>query len=181
MRLRAAALAMAAALLATSCASIPLSTMWQLRKFEVADLAALDPAQLRVAGLVEPGPSRIDPARSELTVTLTPNGGAADEVHAFGLKLSPVQGGPILPAEDPRWQLLELDAAGLAAMRRLQPRLANLGERYSGWKLSVSMQLEGGPPKDTRELRFSVRVQLADDQPPMTLFDRARVPVEREG
>ena len=33
---------------------------------------------------------------------------------------------------------------------------------------------------DVPELRFSVRVQLADDQAPMTLFDRARVPVDHD-
>ena len=176
--LRAAAGIAAAGLLA-GCMSIPLATMWQLRSFEVADLAALDPAEVRVAGLIEPGSGRIDTSKSTLTVTLTPKGDGADEVHAFGLELSPVQGGPILPGNDPRWQVLQLDPAGLAAMRRLQPRLERIEDDYAGWSLSVSLQLLGGPPKDVPELRFSVRVQLADDQEPMTLFDRARVPVEQ--
>ena len=76
--------------------------------------------------------------------------------------------------------MLQLDAAGLAAMRKLQPRLTRIEDDYAGWSLSVSLQLQGGPPKDVPELRFSVRVQLADDQAPMTLFDRARVPVDHD-
>ena len=164
--------------LLAGCMSIPLATMWQLRGFEVADLAALDPAGVRVAGLIEPGTGRIDTAKSTLTVKLAAKGDGPDEVHAFGLETAPVQGGPILPGNDPRWQVLQLDPAGLAAMRRLQPRLARIKDDYAGWSLSVSLQLLGGPPKDVDELRFSVRVQLAADQAPMTLFDRARVPVD---
>ena len=97
--------------LVAGCMSIPLATMWQLRSFEVADLAALDPAQVRVAGLIEPGSGRIDTAKSTLTVKLSPKGGGTDEVHAFGLEPAPVQGGPILPSDDPRWEVLQLDAA----------------------------------------------------------------------
>ena len=166
--------------LVAGCMSIPLATMWQLRSFEVADLAALDPAQVRVAGLIEPGSGRIDTAKSTLTVKLSPKGGGTDEVHAFGHEPAPVQGGPILPTDNPRWEVLQLDAAGLAAMRKLQPRLTRIEDDYAGWSLSVSLQLQGGPPKDVPELRFSVRVQLADDQAPMTLFDRARVPVDHD-
>ena len=169
----------AAAGLLAGCMSVPLATMWQLRSFEVADLAALDPAQVRVAGLIEPGNGRIDTLKSTLTIKLTPKGDGADEVHAFGLALAPIQGGPILPGNDPRWQVLQLDPAGLAAMRGLQPRLTRIEDDYAGWSLSVSLKLQGGPPKDVPELRFSVRVQLADDQAPMTLFDRARVPVDQ--
>ena len=177
--LRALAGAAAGALLA-GCMSVPLSTMWQLRSFSAEDLAAIDPAELRVASLVEPGPSRLDPTRSKLTLTLDTKAGAP-EVHAFGLRLAQVQGGPIMPADDPRWQVLELDAGGLAAMRALKPRLANIREHYTGATLDVAMKLADGMPEGIDELRFSVRVQLADDQAPLVLFDRARVPVGQAG
>ena len=164
--------------LLAGCMSVPLATMWQLRSFTAEDLAAVDPGQLRVAALIEPGSSRLDPGRSKLTLTLDPKVGAP-ETHVFGLRVSPIQGGPILPADNPAWQVLELDAGGRAAMRALQPRLAKIREHYTGAKLDVKFKLADGIPKGVDEARFSVRVQLADDQQPLVLFDRARVPVER--
>jgi len=169
---------LAATALLVGCMSVPLATMWQLRSFTAEDLAAVDPAQLRVAVLIEPGSSRLDPAHSKLTLALDPKTGAP-ETHVFGLRVSPIQGGPILPADNPAWQVLELDAGGQAEMRALQPRLAKIREHYTGATLDVKFKLADGMPKGIDEARFSVRVQLADDQQPLVLFDRARVPVEQ--
>ena len=175
-RLRAACIL--AALAMAGCMSIPLATMWQLRNFSAEDVAAVDPAALRVATLVEPGNARFDPSRSKLTLTLARKSGTA-EPHVFGLRAASVQGGAIVPTADPRWQVLELDAQGRAAMRALQPRLAKIREHYTGATFDVSMKLDEDIPVDVDDVRFSVRLQLAADQAPLVLFDRARIPVDR--
>lgn len=179
-RSRLAAAGMCMALALSACASIPLSTLWALREFGPEDLAAVEPADVRVATLVEPAVGDIDPAKSHLKLTLTPREGPP-EVHLFGLRLSRVQGGPVVPAGDPRWQVFELDDAGLVAMRKVKPRLADLESDYRAWALNVSMQGFDEVPAQVEALHLSVRVQLADDQAPLTLFDRAEIPMERGG
>lgn len=176
---RIAALLVGVALL-TGCMSIPLSTMWAMRSFEPGDLAAIEPGDVRVATLVEPSIGGIDPDKARLKLTLTPRQGEP-EVHVFGLVLSPVQGGPIVPGGHPQWQVLQLDPAGVAAMRALEPRLSDLESHYKGWALNVSVQGLDKTPKHVDTLYFSVRVQLARDQAPLTLFDRAEIEMEREG
>lgn len=179
-RLCAASVLLSLSLALAGCMSIPLATMWQLRSFDAQDLAAVDPAEVRVAALVEPDVGPIDPARSHLKVTLTPHDGPP-EVHAFGLRPARVVGGPLVPAGDSRWQVFVLDDDGLAAMRKLKPRLADLEEDYRKWALSVSVQGLEDMTVAVDALYFSVRVQLDDDQAPLVLFDRARIEVESNG
>lgn len=180
-RLRAAAIALAClavAWAAAGCVSMPLATLWELRSFGADDLAAIDPAEVRVATLVEPDVGNIDPARSHLKLTLTPHDGPA-EVHAFGLRPARLLDGTLVPANDPRWAVFELDAAGLAAMRALEPRLARIEDDYRAWSLTVTAQGFDAMAKQVDVLYFSVRVQLGHDQAPITLFDRARIEMER--
>ena len=174
------AIALVLAVGLAGCASIPLSTIWKMRNFSAASLAAIDPAQVRVGVLVEPGSGRIDPGKSTLQVTLTPKEGAP-EVHRFGLQRARVQGGAVVPGGDPRWQVLQLDAAGATAMRALMPRFEHLERDYSGWTLNVGAGGMDPPPAGTQFMFISIRVQLADDQDPIVLFDRAKVAMEPAG
>ena len=175
---RARVVLVAALALLAGCMSVPLSTLWQMRSFGADDLAAMDPVQLRVATRIEPGQARVDPDRSNLTLTLHGKDGASDDVHAFGLRPARIQGGPILPPGEPGWHVLALDDAGRAAVQRLKPRLANVREHYSGATFNFNIKFAEDIPKSVAMVRFSVRLQLADAQDPFTLFDRARIPVE---
>lgn len=160
------------------CVSIPLGTLWRMRNFGAADLAMIDPEQLRVAGLVEPGPMRLDPERTVLTLKLTREHEASD-TYIFGLRSASTHDAQLVPNNDPRWQVMELDDAARTAMRRLLPEFETIKQHYNGFSLKVESKFMGDMPTDIETMRLSLRVQLAADQEPLVLFDRARIPVDR--
>jgi hypothetical protein len=161
-----------------ACASVPLSTLWKLRDFGSAELAGLDPQQVRVAGRLEPAPLSIDPQSVRLTLTLTPSRSGQPVRHGFGLRPSRVSDARLAQPGGRAWQVFELDEAGLASMRRLQPRFARLEKEYSRFEFSVDWRTTGPAPATLDALILSMRLQLAADQAPVTLFDRAKIPLK---
>lgn len=160
-----------------ACTSIPLGTLWKLRGFDLADLAALAPEQVRVAARVDAPAMEVSADGMRLVLELEPRGGGAAERHAFALRPAAVSDAALAPAGGRPWRVFALDDDGQRAMRALQPVLADLRERYVGASFSVNADFDGAPPPGTREIVFSVRLRLSDTQAPLTLFDRARMPI----
>ena len=167
-------------LLLCACASIPLGTLWQLRDFGPADLATIDPEEVRVAVRIDPPPLRTDPQRTRLSLLLTPRNGAPPERYSFGLRGSQIFRAVLAPQHDPHWQVMELNDTARSRMRALQPRLLAARQLYKTASLKVDSKFVGEPPPELQYMMFSIRVQLDETRPPIVLFDRARLKIERE-
>lgn len=169
-----------ACLLLAGCASIPLSTLWKMRSFDPADLATVEPRDVRMAERIEPASMRTDPKRSHLELRLTPRGQTAEEVYAFGLRETRVYDSRLVPAADPQWQVFALDDDGIATWRRLRPKLLDIKRRYSKAVFGFTTKTLDAPPPGVDEMIYSVRLQLGLDQAPLVLLDRAPLEIERK-
>lgn len=166
-------------LMLCGCMSVPLATMWQMRNFEASDLMQVQPEQIRLAGKIDPAPIAIVPARSHLALVLVPRAqGAADVQYEFGLRNARLSESGLVPSADPRWQVFELDDKGIAAWKRLQPELINLKANYQGATFKFEFKTEGNAPAGTDAWITSARLQLGPSQQPLTLMDRARIPID---
>ncbi len=168
-----------ACLLLAGCASIPLSTLWKMRGFDPADLASVEPRDVRLAGRIAPAAMRIDPERSHLELRLTPRSNATEEVYAFGLRPTQVYDSRLLPGAEPDWHVFSLDDDGIAAWQRLRPRLLDIKQRYRKVVFSFSLRTRDDPPPGVDDMIGSARLQLGLDQAPLVLLDRAHLPIER--
>lgn len=167
-----------ACLLLVGCTSIPLSTLWKMRSFDAADLAAVQPGDVRLAGLVEPAPMRIDPARSKLELQLTPRtDGLPVEKYRFGLRETQVYDPRLNPSRNSRWQVFALDDAGLATWVQLKPELLDIKQRYQAAKFEFSFDTDGNKPTHLDAMIVSAKLQLGIDQAPLALLDHARLPI----
>lgn len=163
--------------LLAGCASIPLGTLWKMRNFDAADLAKVQPQQVRLAGRVDPAPQVVDPTRSKLVLKLTPKAkGEPEREYVFGLHISRDYDPKLIPESDPhhRWRVFELDDAGLAAWSRLQPELADARQHYRAFSFLCRFKTDGALPAGTEALTISARLELDPEQGPMTLLDRKR-------
>jgi hypothetical protein len=167
-------------LMLAGCSSIPLSTLWQLRGFTGDRLTALEPARLRVAARVDSPAMRLDPHGMRLSLEFISRDTAVVERHEFSLRPAKVFDAVLTAPAGRPWTVLELDDAGLQAMRVLQPKLSDAKARYSEFTFSVSSSFDGPLPTGTREIVMSVRLQLAGRQAPMTVLDRARIELGRD-
>gem|GEM_PF-1226827 len=176
-RICAAALCVLVLVLLASCASIPLSTMWRMRDFTASDLAGVQPRDVRLAGRMDPAPLRIDAARSELVLTLTPRDERArDERYVFGLRETKVYDPRLLAERNaPRWQVFELDDKGLAAWNALRPKVADAEQRYRAMSFNFSFRNLGDFPQGIDEVVLSATLQLGLDQEPLVLTDGLRI------
>lgn len=170
------AIALVPLLMLAGCASVPLSTMWTMRNF---DIAAIDPDALRMATAMEPDALRIDPTKAMLELRLTPRAGGEDEVHALALRDAAVATDGLVPDDGRHWQVFRLTPESAAALHADKPRFGeDIKANYSGAAFSVKFGfVDGAPMAGLDELRASVRLALATDQTPFTLLDRARIPV----
>ncbi len=167
----------AAFLLITACASIPLSTLWRMRNFDAADLAVVQPRDVRLAGLVDPAPLRFEPTRSHLELQLTPRAeGLPAETFRFGLRETQVYDPRLNPGNTARWQVFALDDAALKTWARLKPKLLDIKQRYRAAKFMYSFHTND-PPADVDTMIVSAKLQLGVDQAPLVLLDRARSPI----
>lgn len=166
-------------LLLGACASIPLSTMWRMRNFGAAELAAIDPAALRVATRMEPAQLRLDPAKAQLVLALTPRAGGPDEVHAMQLREASVANGDLVPGDPADWQVFRLAEHSAAMLREAVPRFTrDMDADYTGATFSVKFGFtDAGALAGRDALRATVRLALAADQQAFTLLDRVSIPV----
>lgn len=175
--------ALVCTLVLAGCASVPLGTLWRLRNFSPQDLYAVKPAQVRLAGRVDPTPLRIDATRSGLVLKLTPRAsGAAQEVYRFGLRASVVYDPRLVPdAGDGgrRWQVFALDDAGVAAWNRLRPKLKDIKQQYRAASFAFRFETDRKPGASVRALVVSARLQLAPEQAPLVLLDDKSLPIDR--
>ncbi|MGP1667634.1 MAG: hypothetical protein ACTS5I_17385 [Rhodanobacter sp.] len=159
--------------------SIPVSTMWQMRSFAPSDLVRTQPEQIRLAGMIEPAPLIIDPARSHLALVLSPRAvGAPDEEYTFSLRTASTYDPRLVPNTDQRWNVLEFDDNGLAAWRKLQPALADIKQHYRSAVFKFEFKTHGTAPAGTDAWIISARLQLAPNQQPLTLLDHVRVKLD---
>ena len=125
-------------LLVNACASVPLGTMWALRDFHPSDLAKIEPSDIRIATLVQPGPQQLDVTKSGLVLELTPHDAGEVQTYRFGLMPAASGDSAIPPGEhDAGWQGFALEPDGVTAFRALQPRLATVQDDYKGIILRV--------------------------------------------
>src|SRR5690606_29122868 len=163
------------------CASVPLGTMWKLRNFEPADLAKLEPSEIRVATLIQPGPQKLDPERSKLVLQLEPRDGGETEIHQFGLMFSTTDSA--IPPGQPHvgWQNFALNDAGTTAFRSLHPQLVSVKDNYKSLTFKVQFGLvEAQLQERPSHLNVSARLRLASDQNVLTLLDGARIAMNYE-
>lgn len=171
--LRRHAMLVIALLLITGCASIPLSTLWQIRNFDAADLAAVQPRDVRLAGLIDPAPLSIDPAHSQLELRLTPRSeGAADEYYRFNLRETQVYDPRLNLGHNPRLQVFALDDTSVVTWSRLQPRLMEIKQRYRAFNFKFVFHTGEDMPANSDTMIVSAKLQLGIDQAPMVLLDR---------
>lgn len=168
-----------ALLLITGCASIPLSTLWQMRNFDAADLATVQPRDVRLAGLVDPVPLSIDPAHSQLELRLTPRvEGASDEYYRFDLRETQVYDPRLTPERNPRWQVFALDDASVVTWTRLQPRLMEIKQRYRAFNFKFVLHTAEDIPANSDTMIVSAKLQLGINQAPVVLLDRERQSIQ---
>ena len=167
----------AACLLLSACASIPLGTLWKLRGFDENTLVQLEPSDLRTALSLVPAVD-VQPESVKLSLELSRDN-AGPESHAFGLE--PATGpGPV--DRERRYSLWQLDDAGLKALsgvqRQLRAAQAGEAQAYSGATFSVTFRpdFQGDPPE---ALRVSVQLLLAPEDGWLLLLDEAELPTNR--
>lgn len=170
----------ASLLLLGACASVPLSTMWRMRDFGAADIAAIDPEALRLATHLQPAGLQVDAARATLTLELMPRAGGDVERHVLQLRDASVGPDGLVPAGEADWQIFRLTPESAAALRAAATRFGPAMEQdYSGASFKVNFAfVDGAPLAGVDALRATVRLVLAADQSPFTLLDGARIPVE---
>lgn len=169
-------------LLLTACASVPISTMWKMRDFGPADIAALDPETLRVATLLDPVRLRVDPAKATLLMTLVPRAGGADEVYTMQLREALVGNDDLVPRDAIGWQILRLTPESAAMMREALPRVTrDMKADYTRFSFKVAFGLtDSDTLAGEDEMRVTVRLALAADQEAFTLLDRATIPITHD-
>lgn len=166
-------------LLLAGCTSIPLSTLWQMRNFDAADLAIVQPRDVRLAGLVDPAPMRINPARSKLELQLTPRiDGLPVETYRFGLRDTKIYDPRLNPGNNPRWQVFALDDPGLKTWARLKPKLLDIKQHYRAAKFEFSFHTTDDKSEHLDAMIVSAKLQLGIDRAPLVLLDRARLPMK---
>lgn len=182
-RLRMIFPALACVLALSCCAGVPLGTLWRLRDFSPEDLYAVKPAQIRLAGRVDPMPLRFDAARSGLMLELTPRAaGVAQEVYRFTLHTSTAYDPRLVPQTGEggrRWQIFALDDAGIAEWNRLRPKLKDIKRQYRAGSFSFHFETDRKPDASIHTLVVSARLQLAQDQAPLVLLDDKSLPIAR--
>lgn len=168
---------LAACLLLSACASIPLGTLWKLRGFDQDTLVQLEPTDLRAALSLSPI-ADVQPGSVKLALELQRHDGDPER-HAFALE--PATGpGPI--DGDRRYSLWQLDAAGRQALASVQRslRAGQAGEEkvYSGATFAVNFKpdFEGEPPE---AMAVSVQLRLMPEDGWFLLLDQATVPLAR--
>jgi hypothetical protein len=142
LRCAASAAAAVAALVLAACTTIPVSSLWALRKIE---LMTLDPAQLRAAIRL---PAGVGLQRDAVAVDLKVEHAATGETFAerLWLRARPAPGGAWPGERDTtgQWQLLALDVGD-------QQRLQALRARVAAWKAAST----------TGEARSRLSLQLS--------------------
>ena len=169
----------ASLLLLGACASVPLTTMWRMRDFGPADVAAIEPDALRMATHMEPAGLRVDPARATLTFELAPRGGGEVERHVLQLREASVGPDDLVPAGDDDWQIFRLTPESAAALRAAAARVGpGMEKDYSGATFKVNFHfVDDAALAGADSLRATVRLVLAADQSAFTLLDGVRIPI----
>ena len=164
-----------ACLLLSSCASIPLSTLWKLRGFDEQALMQLEPADLRVALSLQPAVG-VRPDSVKLVLALERADGAPEN-YAFALE--PAAGaGPADRAR--RYSLWQLDDAGRRALAAVQKQLrqADAGgtQAYEGASFTVNFKPELPEPRPG-SLGVTIQLLLDPAEGWFTLLDEAELEI----
>jgi hypothetical protein len=158
-RARRGLLAAAGALSLAGCMSIPVSTLWRLRSFDIDDLLALNPADLRAAVLSDP---RVRFAYVDLNITLQLKAQAEERTV---IRLDALQKGDARlerAADNRRWTIFALDAAGIAAFDRLRQGLAR-ARGQSGGSLTLGVSTKEAEVPPDLATRLPLRLDLLLD------------------
>lgn len=154
------ALAAAALVVATGCATLPIRTALELRKVTPEMLLAAAPKDVRAAVEIDRR-AGVDTEASNLVVTLIPRAEKAPvERHSIPVRrvASEVSVHPDLPRADSGryWTVLGVSAEGREALEEIQRRLGGRLDEYRGVRILVQASF-GDLPEDL-EVAFPLEV-----------------------
>lgn len=174
------ALLVTALLTLSSCMSIPLSTLREMRNFDQQDFLGLDGSQVQLR-LAIPAPVRLNPDLSFLTFAMET--GEKTVEHQLSLELvdehtARRSTGWLSRAAAVNVQHFRLDPAGLQAFAATQASVAHLYESDLPLEqvesyFSIQFGLSERPEGDF--FRVWVELQLSEERGFFTLFDGAKI------
>lgn len=159
--------------LAAGCVSVPLSTLWKMRRFGPQDLLQLDPAALRVAATTAEG-VQPDPAKTTLRIGLVEKDGSK---RTLNLALEEAER-EAPPDAVLAWTILKADAASSRVLLELRDSLRAHPEAMPrSASLDVDVFMKERPAAAIKTLHLHVSLRLGTDQAWLPLFDGVAVPV----
>ena len=149
------------AVLVAGCAAVPISTMFGMRNFGLADFLALDPGYLRVATQL---PQGVDwnGGKVTLSLKLTRKDGSVD---SFTLPLREIAleqlGNSGLPSANSgmHWQAFMLTDTGVAEFRKIQVNLSVRREDYKGFTLNIQAPFTDAS-YDVLKTKTKIRIEI---------------------
>lgn len=166
-------LLLAPTVLASGCLSIPVSTLWKLRSFNIDEFFALDPSALR-------GAVRTDARASYEAVVIDIDlkmQGQAPVRHA--LELRSLQAGDARLAPAPagrRWYVFALGEQGEAVFRDLRQRLTAVKrDGNNELRIGIGARAAAVPPDLARALPMRLDLLLDPRDGYVTLFKETTV------
>ena len=160
---RVALLGLVLAVGVAGCTSIPVGSLWQLRKF---DFEAFDPAELRLA-LNLPDTLALGPQGLRVSVKVTRGSAEVPTEHSYWLRereaRAPMAGLPMVAHRAQRWVVLQLDATDAQRMQRMRDQLMATKAADGQGKSSVEINAEprlcsrGAGPEPTARVSAAVR------------------------
>ncbi len=168
------------ALLISSCASIPLSTIARFSTFNAQTIAGIDPSQIRVRVAVPIG-YEINTAKSQLTISLESKAGAiidrALELRSLGMTKSKRSAGWFskdIPVNSYDFALTSKGSQSLAQLQRF-----SLAEEMKNFNFRVGSQF-ASIPANARSVYIWADIKLADSDPYIKLIDAGKIEFDQK-
>ncbi len=167
-------LACAPPLLLAACTSIPVSTIWRMRSFNVEDFLALDAAALRAAVQSDP---RVKFSRVEIDIMVQPKEGT-EERHVIRLDAQQ-RDDPRLqrPASNRRWTVFALDSGGVVTFERVRQSVARVSKQGGRMTTKVTPKETDVPPELATRLPLRLDLLLDPKEGWFTLVRESEVDI----
>lgn len=170
-------LSAAAALLATGCTSVPLSTMWRLRSFSVDDFFALDPRELRAAVRTD---ARATFSAVDIEFTIEPKSGPASTQRIRLQQAVAADARLEKPPANRRWFVFALGDDGVAVFQAVR-REIDVARKVpgSGITIGISAREAVVPPDLAPALPLRLDLLLDPKDGWFTMFSETQLDTTR--
>ena len=168
------------ALILSGCASIPLSTIAHFSTFNVQSIAGIAPDQVRVRIAVPVG-YEVDPAQSQLTISLTTKTGETVEraMELRGLGVTKSQRSAGVFSRDVSVNTYDLALAPHGVQNMLQLQQFALAEKLGAYRFQVNTKF-ASVPANARSIQIWADIKLALSDPYVKVIDGGEIEFEQK-